>query len=157
MARNPVHTGDTAKIEQWFRDNPDREVSTVDLCEIFGLKRWQVNNAITILRKRNVVTAGEKFSIGRAHYTQYRFRRDGEKRNEFKVAEKAVVAKPKPETREAYPVFVEMSPDKASPQLREHLAPIRDRGRIQFLNPTTAIVWNSEAQFQAMRRMALSH
>ena len=154
-----VHTGDTAKIEQWFRDNPDKETTSFDLAELFGLKRFQVNNAITILKKRNVVLPGDTFSIGRAHYTPYRLRKENERRNEFQVA--TPVKRPPltlVDTRNYdTPVLTEIELDKLNSATKLILNALygKDEGRIQALNPTTFIAWNSHEQLVRMRRNAL--
>lgn len=150
-----VHTGDMAKVEKWFRDNPDTATTSVDLADLFGLKRWQVNNAITWLKRKNIVVPAEKFSIGRAHYTTYRLRKDNETRNEFQVAKP--VAKPVKAPEMTYPVLTEFELDKLENATKRILNALygKDMGRIQALNPTTFIAWNSREQMQEMRRNAL--
>lgn len=152
-----VHTGDMAKVEKWFRDNPDKATTSVDLADLFGLKRWQVNNAITWLKRKNIVVPAEKFSIGRAHYTTYRLRKDNEARNEFQVAKP--VAKPVKAPEMTYPVWQEMPIDRLSKPAKRVVNALfstaAQQKRVQALNATQFIVWNSEEQFQAMRRNAL--
>lgn len=150
-----AHTGDIKRIEQWFRDNPEKEITSVDLAETFGLQRWQVNNAITWLKKRNIVTAGTKFSIGRAHYTSYRLRNEREKRNEFQVA--PPIKKPAKEPEMVWPVLTEFELERLNSATKLVLNSLygKDQGRIQALNPTTFIAWNSREQMEEMRRNAL--
>lgn len=152
-----VHTGDMAKVEKWFRDNPDKATTSVDLADLFGLKRWQVNNAITWLKKKNIVVPAEKFSIGRAHYTTYRLRKENEVRNEFQVAKP--VAKPVKTPEMTWPVLTEFELDKLEGAAKLVLNALygKDQGRIQALNPTTFIAWNSREQMEEMRRIALGY
>lgn len=155
---NP-HTGDMDKIRQWFIDNPDKAITSLELAEQFDLERWQVNNAITWLKKRNLVVPGERFSIGKAHYTPYRLRKESEPRNEFQVATRAAIKMAKTiDTREAFPVLAEISLDRLSPAARNVMRAISATGipdRIQALDSDTFIVWNSNAQMQDIRRNAL--
>lgn len=155
MASNRVHTGDMERIKDWFLINPDKEITSVELAEIFDLKRWQVNNAITWLRKRNIVVPGTKFSIGRAHYTHYRLRKENEKRNEFQVA--PPIKKPAKEPEMVWPVLTEFELERLDSATKLVLNSLygKDQGRIQALNPTTFIAWNSREQMEEMRRNAL--
>lgn len=148
------HTGDAQAIREWFKNNPDKWVTSAELAVHFNLARWQVNNAIGGLIKANLVIRGETFSIGRAHFTPYRLRMETEKREEFKVARPT--AKPEKQPAITFPILAECAPGMASEALRQFL-PQKADDRIQYLNPSTAIIWNSQAQLENIRQMALSH
>lgn len=86
---------------------------------------------------------------------EYRVRQPDEKREEFKVARLTPPQKAEPIKRE-FNVWLDCDPDKVSPTLRQFL-PQKADDRIQFLNPNTAIIWNSSAQLESFRQMALGH
>lgn len=152
----PVHTGDLDKIYKWFLDNPEKNTTSVELAELFGLERWQVNNAISQLVRTNRIARGERFSIGRAHYTHFHLRKANERREEFKVSTRAaiknaeIVSLP---TMAPAPVFV----GKVHEELWAQIKTPAKNGCVQILNATTAIIWNSPEQKRNMMRMAVSH
>lgn len=145
-----AHTGDTEIIYQWFLDNPGKFVKPRDLATEFGLERWQVSNAIQHLVRRNRIKRGEKRGF-------YALRNDKEKREEFKVHSKAIVAQesvPLPPAPPTFPVFS----GKVHPAIMPLIRSAIKENRVTILSATEAIVWNNSTQRQEMRRqMAFSH
>lgn len=156
---NRVHTGDLATILEWMQEHPEQWFTSADMVKEFGLERWQVNNVFTQLLRTNRITKGERFSVGRAHYTKYRVRRPEEKREEFKVARPIPEAISEPKVE--FPVLTEFDPEFLEPATKrivnEQFSTAAQKGRVQFLNSNTFIVWNSREQHERMRRMALGH
>lgn len=145
-------TGEYTVILSWFEQNPGVWLTAPELANAWAIDRVKARNAIAIGLKRNLITR-EAIIVNGHKSSRFRLREPNEKREEFQVARpSARPAKPEPM---AFPVLTECDPGMATNELVAHL-PEKAGDRIQFLNPSTAIIWNSAEQRENMRRLAMS-
>jgi hypothetical protein len=135
----------TKTILEWFQEHPGTVFGISDIMREFDTSRVDTANSVTHLLSGNHVV---KVARG-----QFRLRYPDEKRNEFKVAEKAVVKPAKREvTKEAPPVVREWMLDRVDPEVFALIGNV-PKDRIQALSPSTVIIWNSPRQREYMRNV----
>lgn len=142
-----AHTGEYQIVLEWYKTHPNTTFTIGDIVNEFGISRKKTANVLGHWTRRNALIRTEERG-------GFRLRMPEEMREEFKVA-RPIPKQPK-EPEMAFPVLTECAPEMALPELRAIL-PAKANHRIQFLNASTAIIWNSAQQREFMRQMAIGH
>ena len=159
MSKN--QTGEYTFVYEWFTENDGVWMTAREVAEEFHLTIIQARNALNWgvrtnrLAKEQFEREGELEKGQTKFGMRYRFRKDREKREEFKVAEKAIVAPIRTPKPEPAPILVEFDRNRLANPIKGFLTGIPD-DRVQALDANTVIIWNSDAQHRNMRQMQLT-